>query len=450
MTLPTKSPQADVQVEQVPRTAVKSDGLMAFSIAGLIAIAAVFGGLGGWAATSLIAGAVLGQGTVVVDSNVKKVQHPSGGVVGEIRVRDGSRVAAGDLLVRLDDTVIRATLDTVRGQLDEMAVRKSRVIAERDKSATLELPEALRARLSEPNVKSLVAGERALFESRRKAREGQKAQLRERIAQLHQEIGGLVAQAGAKATEIKLIKNELKGLYQLRNKQLVPSIRLMSLERDSARLTGEQAQLVAASARAKGRIAEIELQIIQLDVDLRSEVTKEFRDIQARENELREKLVAAQDQLKRVEIRSPQAGTVHELSVHTVGGVVGRGETLMLIVPREDALVVEAKVSPNDIDSIRQGQSAFIRFTAFNQRTTPEIEGKVLRVAADLSKDAQTGAQYFLTRIALPAPELAKLGGQTLKPGMPAEVQIRTDDRTAMSYLMKPLMDQIEKAFREK
>ncbi|MCB1510151.1 MAG: HlyD family type I secretion periplasmic adaptor subunit [Hyphomicrobiaceae bacterium] len=427
-----------------------SDRLMAFSVAGFITIAVVFGGLGGWAATSNIAGAVIGNGTVVVDSNVKKVQHPTGGVVGQILVRDGARVAAGDLLVRLDDNVIRATLETVRGQLDEAAVRKARIVAERDQTPTMVLSPALLARANEPAVKTIISAESALFESRRKARQGQKAQLGKRISQLREEIAGLVAQADAKATEIKLISRELKGLYELRKKQLVPSIRLMSLERDSARLRGEQAQLVAASARARGRIAEIELQIIQLDVDLRTEVTKEYRDVQARENELRERLVAAEDQLRRVEIRSPQAGTVHELAVHTVGGVVGRGDTLMLIVPRQDALVVEAMISPNDIDSIRQGQAAFVRFPAFNQRTTPEIQGRVLRVAADLSKDARTGASYFMTRIALPAAELAKLGGLALKPGMPAEVQIKTTDRTPISYLMKPLMDQIRRAFREK
>lgn len=416
---------------------------------GLAALLLIAGGFGGWAATAELAGAVLAEGTVVVDSNVKKVQHPTGGVVGEIRVRDGDWVAAGALLLRLDDTINRANLQIITGQLDELAMRSARLIAERDGAGNVVAPAMFAERSDEPTLREMIAAEGTLFDSRRMARAGQKAQLVERIAQLSEEIVGLDGQEAAKASEVDLIEQELIGLLKLREKDLVPSIRVVGMQRESARLGGERSQLVAAAAQARGRIAETRLQILQLDQDFKTEVMGELREIQAKQAELNERRAAAQDQLKRIDIRSPQAGIVHQLSVHTVGGVISQSEPIMLIVPSSDALVIEAKVAPQDIDHVTVGQSAVLRFPAFNQQTTPEFSGSVQRVAADLTREPQLGQAYFLVRITLPEAELKRMGALRLVPGMPAEVQIRTGDRTPLSYLMKPLSDQVARAFKE-
>ena len=427
-----------------------SDSLKGHVAIGVAALLLLAGGLGGWAATAELAGAVIAQGTVVVESNVKKVQHPTGGVVGDIRVRDGDKVAAGDLLLRLDETITRANLQIVTGQLDELESRKARLVAERDGRPAIEVPAKLAKRLVEPGVKDMVAGEQALFDSRHKAREGQKAQLKERIAQLGREIEGHEAQQQTKAREISLIQKELIGLLALQQKDLVPSNKVMAMQREEARINGERAQLIASAAQARGKIAEIELQMIQLDQDLKTEVMKDLREILAKQAELNERRVAAEDQLRRIEVRSPYAGVVHQMSVHTVGGVITPSEPVMLIVPEGDALVIEAKVAPQDIDHVWPGQPAVIRFPAFNQHTTPEFKGEVQRVAADLTREPQLNQAYFVTRITLPETELKRMGALRLVPGMPAEVHIKTGERTALSYLVKPLSDQVARAFRER
>jgi len=428
-----------------PRSAIRK-----LNLAGCTIAVVALGGVGGWASTTRIAGAVVAPGIVVVETSVKKVQHPTGGVVGEIRVRDGDRVTAGDLLIRLDETVTRANLQVITKQLDELGIRQARLGAERDREDILRVPSILASRLSEPEVAAMVAGERTLFESRKEALAGQKSQLRERIAQLKEEIAGLTGQADAKAREIALVQIELEGVEKLWAKNLVSITKLTAMRREDARLDGERGQLVASAAQAKGKIAETELQIIQLDQEMRKEVMKDLREAQAKEAELFERRVAAEDQLKRIDIRAPQAGVVHQLAVHTIGGVVTRAEPIMLIVPEDDSLVVEAKLSPQDIDHIRPGREAYIRFPAFNQRTTPEFEGQVTRVAADLTKDQQNNLAYYIARISIAEKDQARTEVMRLVPGMPAEVHIRTTERTALSYLMKPLFDQFALAFKER
>jgi HlyD family secretion protein len=407
-------------------------------------------GVGGWASTTQIAGALIAQGSVVVDSNVKKVQHPTGGVVGKLNVQDGDRVKAGDVLVQLDDTITRANLAIVTKGLDELAARKSRLEAERDGAETIKFPRMLVAHGEEPSVAIALANESKLFELRRSARLGQKAQLKQRITQLQDEISGLSAQQQAKAKEIALIGKELDGVRELWKNNLVQITRLTALERDAARLEGERAQLVAAVAQAKGKITETELQVIQIDQDLSSEVAKDMREVDAKYGEFVERKVAAEDQLKRIDIRAPQDGVVLESKVHTVGGVIPAGDTIMLIVPESDNLQVEAKVNPHDIDQIQVGQSAVLRFSAFNLRTTPEVNGTVTRVAADTATDQRTGQTYYITRIAMTKGEIARLGEVKLIPGMPVEAFVQTGERTMLSYLMKPLQDQFMRAFREK
>jgi HlyD family secretion protein len=252
----------------------------------------------------------------------------------------------------------------------------------------------------------------------------------------------------AKKREIELIGQELEGVRELWRKNLVQIQRVTALERDAARLEGERGHLIAATAQSKGKISEIELQIIQIDQELRSEVAKELREVQAKIAELVERKIAAEDQLKRIDIRAPQDGVVHQLTVHTVGGVITAGEAMMVIVPEADNLTVEAKLNPQDIDQVHAGQNAALRFSTFNQRTTPELTGVVTRVSADLTTDQRTGMSYYTVRISIPENEVARLGGLKLLPGMPLEAFIQTGERTVLSYLTKPFTDQAARAFR--
>ncbi|MGJ5242371.1 HlyD family type I secretion periplasmic adaptor subunit, partial [Bradyrhizobium oligotrophicum] len=395
-------------------------------------------------------GAVIASGLVVVDSSVKKVQHPTGGIVGEIKVRDGAKVREGDLLLRLDETLTHANLETVTKQLNELMVREARLTAERDSLTEVPLPSKLEPRRGEPAIAELFAAEQSLFATRRDSREGQKSQLRERVTQLKEEFRGISGQITAKGKEIALIGKELESLSGLEAQKLVTSAKMLALRRDTARLEGEHEQLKASAAQTKGKVTEIELQILRIDQEFRAQLLQELTENQSKQAGLVERRIAAEDQLKRVDIRAPQSGIVHQLNVHTVGGVINAGEPVMLIVPEGDKLVVDVKVAPHDIDQVLQSQRAFVRFAAFNQRRTPELEGLVHSVAADLTKDERSGDSFFSVRIEIPDIELARLEGKRLVPGMPAEVHIRTSDRTALSYLFKPIEDQFAKAFRER
>jgi HlyD family secretion protein len=419
-------------------------------LASLVVALLLVVGIGGWAGTSEFAGAVIAQGQLVVDSNVKKVQHPTGGVVAELRVRDGDIVNAGDIVIKLDDTQTRANLAIVIKGLDEFAARRAREEAEIDGMESVIFPDDLLARQSDPEVNRMLVGETKLFEIRRKTRDGLKAQLNERVSQSEEEIGGLIAQVASKDKQVEWIKKELEGVRELWSKQLVQFTRVTALEREQARLEGERGQLVASIAQSKGKIAETRIQILQIDQDMRTEDGKDLADIRGKSAELIEKKVAAEDQLKRVDIRAPQSGMVHQLDVHTVGGVVAAGAMIMLIVPEADKLIVEAKVQPQDIDQVHIGQPAALRFTTFNSRTTPELDGEVSVVSADVTQDQRTGASYYTVRIAVAPTEIARLGEVKLVPGMPVEVFVQTTVRTVVSYFVRPFRDQIAKVFREK
>lgn len=410
----------------------------------------LFAGLGAWAATSELAGAIVSPGVLMVDSTVKKIQHPTGGIVSEILVRDSTKVKAGDLLVRLDDTITRANFAISEKTLDELAARQARLRAERDDRVEIVFPQELLSRKALPQIADIIDEETKLFTIRRATREGQKAQLRERIGQISEELIGLSGQASAKENEVELINRELSGVRDLWEKRLIPITRLVLLEREAVRLGGERGQLMATSAQARGKIIETRLQIAQIDQDMKSEGAKELREIQAKTAELIERKIAAQDQLTRIDIRAPIDGTVHQLSVHTIGGVIASTDILMLIVPSKDALIVELRAAPQSIDQLAPGQNAFLRFSAFNMRTTPEIQGEVQMVSADISTDQKSGTSYYVARVVISADELAKLGEVKLVPGMPVEAYIRTQQRTVLSYLVKPLSDQIMRAFRER
>jgi HlyD family secretion protein len=422
-----------------------------YMAAGFFVTFFMFGGAGVWAAVTEIAGAVIATGTVVVESSVKKIQHQAGGIVGEIRVKNGDLVQAGDILLRLDETVTRANLELVSSQIDETEVREARFEAERDGLDAVATPETFKGREDDPTIQKILKGERNLFASRVNSRNGQKAQLGERKNQYLEQIRGLGIQIDAKAREIELIGQELASLETLEAKQLVTASKMVAMRREKARLEGDKGALISSIAETKDRINETEQQISRIDTDFQKELLAEMRDNQARANEFKQKRVAAQDQLKRVDIVAPQSGKVHQLAVHTVGGVINPGEPVMMIVPDNDNLVIDVKISPQDIERVDGAKLAMLRFTSFNSRTTPEIEGELKSVSSDRIDDKQAQESYFMGRVVVSPEQLAKLGAdKKLLPGMPVDVQIATDSRSAMSYFMKPLTDQIAGAFRDR
>jgi HlyD family secretion protein len=426
------------------------------------AVAVMVFGAGGWAATAQLSGAVIGSGRLVVEDEVKNVQHKEGGIVGKILVHEGSSVEAGEVLVKLDDTLPRANLAIVNGQIDQLTARRARLMAERDGRAEIAMPgkggsgDAALARSEasgDAAAQGYLAGEKALFEARKRTIEGQKAQLAERIRQIGKQTDGLNVRLDAKVEELHWVEQELTRVKNLSDQGLVQFTRLSELQRSRAELEGERGQLIADIARAKTQVAETDVQILQLDEDRRSEVLQELRDVDNKIAQLAEQRVAARDQLSRVEIRAPQAGVVHSLSIHTVGGVVPAGETIMQVVPVQDALVAEARIRPQDIDQVAEGQKAVLRFSAFDQRTTPELDATVSRVAVDLTVDRDRQPSWpdgwYTIRATVPKSELARLGSLKLVPGMPVELFLQTGERSALSYLVKPLADQIARAMRE-
>ena len=431
------------------KTSPAARSIRNYSIAAIVTIILLVAGMGGWAATAMLSGAVVGMGTVVVDGSVKRIQHREGGIVGEILVRNGTRVEAGDVLIKLDDTITRANLAIITKQLDQLTARRFRLVAERDNLPEIATSSAQLSVVEGTPSTEYAAAEQALFASIRDTLNSQKAQLRQRIDQIGQETKGLTVRLKAKEEELSWIGQELIRVRNLSDQQLIQFNRLAELERLRAQLDGERGQLIAEVARAETRVTETELQILQLDQDRRTEVVTELRDVDNKLAELAEQRVSADDQLKRIDILAPQSGVVHELAVHTIGGVISPGETIMQIVPVNDTLVVEARIQPADIDQLHIGQKATLRFSAFNQRTTPEIFGEIRTVAADLILNQQTEESWYTARISIPPEELSRLGSLPLLAGMPVEAFVQTGERTALSYLLKPLADQINRAMRE-
>jgi HlyD family secretion protein len=437
-------------LDKLPKADHTSVSVRRYILMGFLTILALFGGIGGWAATTDLAGAVLAPASVVVASNVKKVQHPSGGVISQILVKNGDTVKAGDIVVRLDQTVTLASLQVITKQIDELSGRVARLRAERDDAPSVTFPPELVARLNEPEIARIIAGEQRLFEAHTGTTAAQKRQLNERVSGLKQEIAGNTAQGESKATEILLIKKQLEALERLESQQLVSAEKMMQMRRELTRIEGEMAQLAAAAGQSKGKIAEIEIQKLTIDSQGQSDTVKDLREAEGKIVELTERRIAAQDQLTRIDIRSPADGIVDQMSVFTVGGVINTAEPLMVIVPQDEQLVIEAKIAPHDIDQARSHKQAIIRFPAFNMRTTPSLNGTVASVSAELTKEPQTQMQYYVARIKIEDSELARLGALQLVPGMPAEVQIRTTERSALSYLVKPLEDAFAKSFKER
>ncbi|MBO6510816.1 MAG: HlyD family type I secretion periplasmic adaptor subunit [Roseibium sp.] len=436
----SNAPKNPANADDMLRKTVRNHLLFALAVA-----IVVVGGIGSWSVFTEISGAVVSSGTIVVESNIKQVQHREGGIVSDIRVKDGDSVEAGDLLLRLDDTVTRANLAVITKQLQELTAQELRLEAERDDLTTIDWPED---RLGDLN--DIERGQQMLLEARQNSKEGRKNQLEEQIRQFNQQTIGLEAQVTAKVSEIELIQEEMEDLESLFSKQLVPKSRVTALRREKARLEGEQGDLIAQIARTKESISERRIQILQIDESYRAEVLEQLQEARSRIAQLEEQKIAAEDELTRVEILAPRNGYVHQLSVHTIGGVISPGETVMQIVPREDQLIVEAQVRPVDIDQMAPGQNARVRFPSFDQRTTPELNATLLTVSPDLSEDERTGMTYYVARLSIDDEELDKLGEQALVPGMPVETFLKTGDRTVLSYLVKPVTDQIAHALRER
>ncbi len=395
---------------------------------GAISLAVLLGGGLWWAAGTDLSGAVIAVGSVAVEGSVKKIQHPTGGIVAELLVTEGQLVAAGDVLIRLDSTMQKVGEAIVSKSLSQALARQAGLGAERDDASELVTPATLITRLGADDAQILMASELRLFQDRRSSREGQKKQLRERVQQLNETIAGHDIQQKTKTEEIELIDQEYQAVKKLFDKGMMTIDRVNALARGIARLRGERGQLIASIAEARGKIAETQLQRLQIDQSFRSDVSLELRELEAKQGELVERDIAANDQLKRITITAPIAGRVQQLTVHTIGGVISPAESLMQIVPMDDELLVEARISAQDIDQVSLEQDAVLRLSAFNRSTTPELKGQVVRLSADLVQDERTGMGFYRAGIKIPRSELTQLQGLTLVPGMPVESMIQTGD----------------------
>ena len=417
---------------------------------GLFFVILLGAGLGGWAATANLQGAVIASGQLQVENRRQVVQHPDGGVVGEIRVREGDLVAAGDVLIRLDGTKERSELAVLESQLYELMARRGRLAAEQaDREAVAFDPELVEAAAADAEVRSLLEGQRALFEARRGTLANEIDVLRERQEQIREQIAGTEAEIASLARQRELIGQELESQRELLKKGLAQVSRVLALEREAARLDGERGRLVSQAARLKGQISEIEIEMLRLRATRREEALSELRDIGYRELELKERRIALRERLSRLDVRAPVGGVVLDMTVHALKAVVRPAEPILHIVPTDSALVIDAEVNPTEIDAVHPGQEAVLRFSAFNARTTPVLFGTVARVSPDAFVDEQTQRSYYRAEVMLKEGEVAKLEGQELVAGMPVEVFIQTGERTPIEYLVKPITDYFSRAMRE-
>lgn len=424
--------------------------LWPYAAVGLLMVAILLGGVGGWAALAPLDGAVVAPAVVTVESHRKTVQHREGGIVREVLVREGDAVRQGDLLVRLDDIEPRAGLAILEGKLVALRSREARLIAERSGAGEVRMPADLLLRIAtEPMVAAAIEAERLVFEARKASREGEIGLLQQRILAFEEEIRGTELQARSKRRQQVLIEEELEGVRHLYDKGYAPRTRLLALEREAERLGGEIGAHRSEAARARSAILEIKLHILQIEKTFREQVAQELRDIQAEIARATEERRTALDAFERTQIRAPQSGYVVGLSVHTIGGVIGAGQPIMDIVPATDRLMLEAQVAPQDIDKVAAGQEVLVTFSALDRNDTPEVMGSVRTVSADRLVSADGITPYYLARIGIEEGELASLEDLVLLPGMPAEAFIKTGRRTALSYLLKPISDSLHRAIRD-
>ncbi|MFK7764382.1 MAG: HlyD family type I secretion periplasmic adaptor subunit [Roseobacter sp.] len=417
---------------------------------GFLALALLVGGLGLWSTQTRLSGAVVATGVIEVETNKQVVQHPEGGVVGTIHVRNGDAVDAGQLLLKFDDTFLTTELTIVENQLFELYVRKVRLIAESTNVSDLVIPEKLRdlTRAHEA-VERQLKGQVLLFEARKETQSNEIDQLAEQVSQIESETLGTQAQLTSLRRQLDLIADELADQQSLFRQGLTPISRIKALQREEARLGGDIGRLEAESARLRGQRAGIEIEKLRLASRRQEDAITQLRDLQLQETEIEERRLALKERLSRLEIRAPVAGVIYDSQVFAVHSVVQPGAPMMFVVPQDTPLLIAARVESIHVDQIYRGQDVTLRFPAFNQRQTPELFGQVVNLSADAMTDEATGMRYYRAEILPNLGEIARLENQALLPGMPVETYIRTDDRTPLSYFTKPLTDYFVKSFRE-
>ncbi|WP_422048184.1 HlyD family type I secretion periplasmic adaptor subunit [Shimia sp.] len=420
-------------------------------IYGGIALLILVGGFGAWAVGSQIAGAIVASGRVEVDRNRQVVQHIDGGVITEIGVDEGDQVEQGQLLLRLDEADLMSELIVTEGELWEIMARRGRLEAERDDAEVVVFDgELIKAGSKNPDVSGFMDGQVRLFMARSESLDRNTEQLGKRIAQIQSQIEGIDAQRNALSQQLDLIRAELADQQQLLEKGLAQATRVLALQREEASLAGQVGELLAQRAQADGRITEIEIELLKLQTTRREEAIATLRDLRYRELELAERRRQLSQKLDRLAIRAPVSGVVYGLNVFTLQSVIRPADPLMFIVPQDRPLVAAVQVPTIHVDQVYPGQEVALRFSAFDQRTTPELEGNVVRISPDAFEDDQTGESYYEAEIELSEGEVEKLPSDvTLIPGMPVDAFLRTTDRTPLAYLTKPLTDYFVKAFRE-
>jgi HlyD family type I secretion membrane fusion protein len=442
-----KSVSAKPLSEVIDHNLTRGAGINGRMLLGVLSVLALIGGFGGWAATAELSGAVIGQGLVKVDKDLRAIQHLDGGILHSISVKKGDTVQEGQVLFRLDDTALKAELAIAKGQLIELTARRQRLIAERDGALDM-----LAITGDDPfGVASSEAlrNEARLFKGNAESRASQIEQIRLSIVQVEDELGGLKSQSTANKREAELVKAELKKFEGLKKKGLVEGSKVFSFARDFSKLNGEKEQIDSNTARALSHKGELQVQMDSINMFARTEAQKQLADIEPRLAELHERVNAIATKLERLSIRSPISGTVNEVSVNTIGGVITPAQKLLTIVPQDAILQIETHIQPTDIDQIYFGQEAHVRFSAFSARETPELIGTISFVSPATTVDPATGRAYYVAQIEVAPDQLAKLKGKKLVPGMPVEVYAQTESRTALSYLGKPMMDQFRRAFQE-
>ncbi|MFC3074129.1 HlyD family type I secretion periplasmic adaptor subunit [Shinella pollutisoli] len=422
-----------------------------YALAGYATVFLLLGGMGAWAALTRINGAVVAGGIIEVASNRQVVQHLTGGVVGKILVKEGDAVKAGDVLMRLDDTFDRSELSVIESQLFSLLGTAARLKAEQDEADGIAFdPELVKLAKTRADIAEIVAGQTRLKAARAETRDKQIAQLAEKKAQIGKQNEGLESRIAALETQLGLIGEELAAQNKLLAQSLTNASRVLALQREEAEIRGTISQARASIAENAGRIAEIEIAILNIHSAVREEATTALRDIEAKIAELRENRNAKLETLSRMDITAPVSGVVLGMQVHALRSVIRPADPLLYIIPQENDLVIATQISPTQIDQVHVGQVAHIRFAAFDHRSTPEIFGHVTTVAADVLADQRTGATYYRAEIRPDAGEMLKLGERHVIPGMPVETFIQTTERSPLEYLVKPLADYFAKAFRER
>lgn len=417
---------------------------------GYLALAILIGVIGVWSVKARIAGAVIASGMIQVENNRQVLQHPQGGVVDELLARDGDRVEAGDVVLRLDDKLLRSELAIIVSQLHELRAREGRFIAERDDTEDISFDSLLKDNENPADeITQLMKGQMRLFQARRVSFQNETRQIENQIVQTRDQIDGSLAQLVSSESQIELLTGELVNVQSLLDKGLAQASRVSALRREEAKLLGDVGRFKATTAQLKGDIARLEIAKLRLRLTRREEAISGLRDLSIQVIELVERELTARDTLSKMQLRSPVSGLIYGSRVFALQSVISPADPIMFVIPQNQPLIIFARIEVIHINQVHVGQEAVLRFSAFDQRTTPEIVGTVSKLSADAFTDETTGQSYYQAELSPKPDELAKLEGQTLLPGMPVEAFIKTSDRSPLSYLVKPLMGYFKKAFRE-